>query len=159
MTKPIALHREEGKSIWMLGALITFKATAAETGGAFSLLEQVMAPGSGSPPHVHHGEDEFFYVIEGQADFILDGKTTHGVPGSFVFLPRDIPHQFTVTGTEISRMLLGVSPAGFENFVEGLGEPAASLTLPPAGPPDMEKLLRLAKQYNCEILLPSSANA
>ena len=54
-------------------------------------------------------------------------------------------------------MLIGLSPAGFENFLEAIGEPAPSLTIPPDGPPDMEKLLRLAKQYNCEILLPTSA--
>ena len=157
MTKEITLDREEGKSIWMLGHLLTFKATGAETGGAFSLIEQVTLPGRGSPPHVHHGEDEFLYIIEGEAEFVLGDRKLHGRPGTFVFLPRDIPHQFTVTGTETSRMLIGLSPAGFENFLEAIGEPAPTLTIPPDGPPDMDRLLRLAKQYNCEILLPTSA--
>ncbi len=65
MTKEIALHREQGQSIWMVGALMTFKATAAETDGAFTLVEAQNAPGGGAPPHVHHNEDEFFYVING----------------------------------------------------------------------------------------------
>jgi len=156
VTKEIALQREEGNSIWMLGALMTFKATGDETGGAFSLIEQVMGPGGGSPPHVHHGEDEFLYIIEGEATFTLGDQTLHGRPGIFVFLPRGIPHRFTTSDAGPSRMLLGLSPAGFERFFEEMGEPAGSLTLPPAGPPDMEKLLGLAKKYNAEILIPAT---
>jgi len=156
--KEIALHRQEGKSIWMLGALMTFKATGAETDGSFSLVEQVCAPGQGSPPHVHHGEDEFLYIIEGEATFTLGDQVLHGKPGSFVFLPRDIPHQFVTTEAGPSRMLLGLSPAGFESFFEEIGEPAPSLTLPPPGAPDMEKLFALAKKYNAEILVPAAAS-
>jgi len=122
MTQQIALHRDQGKSIWMLGHLMTFKATGGETGGAFGLVEQVGEPGTGAPPHIHHNEDEFFYVLEGEAP---------------------------------CRMLLGVSPAGFENFFAEMGEPAPSLTTPPPGPPDVEKLMMLAKKYNCEIMLPA----
>ena len=157
MTKDVALHRDEGKSIWMLGALMTFKATGAETDGAFSLIEQLCPAEGGSPPHVHHGEDEFLYILEGEATFTLGDQAIHGKPGSFVFLPRDIPHQFVTTEAGPSRMLLGLSPAGFENFFSEIGEPAPSLTLPPPGPPDMEKLLTLAKKYNCEILVPTTA--
>jgi hypothetical protein len=82
----------------------------------------------------------------------------HGKPGSFLLLPRDIPHQFVATNDSPLRMLLGLSPAGFENFFEEIGEPAPSLTLPPPGPPDMEKLFALAKKYNAEILVPAAAS-
>ena len=64
--------------------------------------------------------------------------------------------RFTTSDAGPSRMLLGLSPAGFERFFEEMGEPAGSLTLPPAGPPDMEKLLGLAKKYNAEILIPAT---
>ncbi len=157
MTKDIALHRDEGKSIWMLGALMTFKATGAETDGAFSLMEVQNEPGGGSPPHVHHGEDEFFYVIDGEVEITIGDQKVHGKPGSFVFAPRDIPHQFTITGSQPSRLLLGLIPAGFEKFFMEMGEPAPSLTVPPPGPPAMEKLLTLATKYNAEILIPTTA--
>jgi len=159
MTEKIALNRDEGTSIWMLGHLMTFKATGAQTGGAFSLVEQVGAPGTGAPPHIHHDEDEFFYILEGEATFMLGDKTIEGKEGSFVFLPRGIVHMFQNAGTKPCRMLLGLSPAGFENFFMEMGEPAPSLTLPQPSPPDIEKLMRLAKKYNNEILLPEAAPA
>ena len=159
MTDNIALHRDEGTSIWMLGHLMTFKATGAQTGGAFSLVEQVGAPGTGAPPHIHHDEDEFFYILEGEATFMLGDKTIEVKEGSFVFLPRGIVHMFQNAGTKPCRMLLGLSPAGFENFFMEMGEPAPSLTLPQPSPPDIEKLMRLAKKYNNEILLPEAAPA
>ncbi len=157
MTEKIALHRNEGTSIWMLGHLMTFKATGNETGGAFALVEQVGEPGTGAPPHIHHDEDEFFYVLEGEAVFTFGDQTIKGRPGSFIFLPRDIMHTFQNVGTTPCRMLLGVTPAGFENFFAEMGEPAPAMTTPPPGPPDMEKLMRLAKKYNNEILLPPTA--
>ena len=153
MTQEIALHRDEGTSIWMLGHLMTFKATGKQTNGAFSLVEQIGEPGTGAPPHIHHGEDEFFYILEGETTFMLGDQTIRGREGSFVFLPRDIVHTFQNTGTRPCRMLLGLSPAGFEQFFAEMGEPAPSMTLPPQTPPDIEKLLTLAAKYNCEIKL------
>ena len=157
MTKEIALHREQGQSIWMAGALMTFKATAAETDGAFTLVEAQNAPGGGAPPHVHHDEDEFFYVIDGEVEVTIGDQKIQGKPGSFVFGPRDIPHSFTITGSQDSRILIGLTPAGLEKCFVELGEPAASLTIPPAAPPDLEKLLSIAKKYNVDFLVPANA--
>ena len=157
MTQAIALHAEEGKAIWMLNHLMTFKATSGQTGGAFALVEQIGEPGTGAPPHVHHNEDEFFFVLEGEANFMLDGKPIAGRPGSFVFLPRGIEHAFENAGTTPCRMLLGVTPGGFENFFAEMGEPAPTRTLPPMSPPDIDKLLTLAAKYGAEIRLPAPA--
>lgn len=157
MTKEIALHRDEGQSIWMLGILMTFKATAAETDGAFGLVEGLHPPGAGAPPHVHHNEDEFFYVIDGEVEVTIGDEKILGKAGSFVFAPRDIPHSYTITGSQNSRLLLGVTPAGLEKCFVELGEPAASLTIPPAAPPDLEKLLSVAKKYKVDFLVPANA--
>jgi quercetin dioxygenase-like cupin family protein len=157
MSKDIALHRDQGASIWMLGHLMTFKATGADTGGAFSLIEQVGAPGTGAPPHIHHGEDEFFYVLEGEATFTLGDQTIEGKAGTFVFLPRDVIHHFQNVGTQPCRMLIGLSPAVAEGFFREMGEPApASLELPPPAAPDIDKLLMLSRKYNVEVLLPDA---
>jgi quercetin dioxygenase-like cupin family protein len=157
MTQPIALHADEGKAIWSLNHLMTFKATAAETGGAFALMEHLGVPGTGAPPHIHHGEDEFFYVLEGEANFHLDGKSVAGKPGTFLFLPRDIEHSFEVIGETPCRMLVGCTPAGFENFFAEMGEPAATRTAPAPAPPDMEKMLPLAAKYNFDVHAPTHA--
>ena len=91
MTKEIALHRDEGQSIWMLGILMTFKATAEDTDGALGLVEGLHAPGTGAPAHIHHNEDEFFYVIDGEVEVTIGDQKVQGKAGSFVFAPRGPP--------------------------------------------------------------------
>ena len=75
-------------------------------------------------------------------------------PGAYIFGPRGVPHGFRVEGSAPARMLFLSTPAGFEQFVEEVGEPAKELTLPPAESPDMEKLMTLAEKHHIEILGP-----
>ena len=86
--------------------------------------------GAGSPLHVHHREDEWFYVAEGELTFWVGGRVIHASAGSFVFGPRDIPHTFTVD-SELARFLLVTEPGGFESFMRELSQPALTLTPPP----------------------------
>jgi hypothetical protein len=72
--------------------------------------------------------------------------------GSFIFLPRDIPHGFRVDAP--TKLLILTTPAGFEQFVLEMSEPARELALPPALPPDMAKLMSLARKYRIDILGP-----
>jgi mannose-6-phosphate isomerase-like protein (cupin superfamily) len=72
-------------------------ATAEQTGGAFGLIEHVIIPAgedSASPWHVHHAEDEAFYVVEGQMTFLCGEQKVEAGPGTFVYGPREIPHGF-----------------------------------------------------------------
>jgi quercetin dioxygenase-like cupin family protein len=147
-----ALHRDEGQAVWFLDTLTLVKATGEQTGGAFGLLEQVLPAGSGSPYHVHHAEDETFYLLEGEVTFISGGHLVKATAGSYIFLPRDIPHGFRVDAP--SRLLILATPAGFEQFVIEASKPAKGLALPPAEPPDMEKLVALAAKYRIDILGP-----
>ena len=107
------------------------------------------------PPEVHHNEDEWFYVTEGELTFWIGGQLTDAPADSFVYGPRGIPHTFTVTSPE-ARFLLVTEPAGFEGFMRALSEPAQSLTLPPATipPPDPERMMAIATEYGIEILGP-----
>lgn len=154
-TAPIALQADEGEARWFLGALVTFKSTAETTNGRVAVIEHLATQGLGSPLHVHHNEDEWFYVIEGELTFWIDGETITAPAGSFVYGPRDIPHTFSVTSPR-ARFLLVAEPAGFESFVRALSEPAATLTLPPPAtePPDLGKLAALAAEHGIEILGP-----
>jgi quercetin dioxygenase-like cupin family protein len=152
--QPYALDRDEGETLGFFGSLTWIKATGAQTAGAFSLIEQLMPPGVESPWHCHHAEDESFYVVEGAVTFLCGDARIAARPGNFIFGPRGIPHGFRVTGDTPARMLLLATPAGFDQFVLALGEPAPGDGFPPSGPPDMEKLMALAARHNIEILGP-----
>jgi len=148
---PIAQQPGTGEHLWFFGGLTTIKAA----GDGAMVTEQTAPRGSGSPLHVHHNEDEWFYVIEGELTFWVGGQVILAPAGAFVYGPRDIPHTFTVTSDQ-ARFLLVVEPAGFENFVRTLSEPAARLEIPPAPTelPDMEPMLRVAAEYGLDILGP-----
>jgi quercetin dioxygenase-like cupin family protein len=152
---PIALERDEGEALWFLGTLSIIKASAETTGGRMGLIYTLAPRGAGAPPHVHHREDEWFYVIEGELTFMVGGETIVAPAGAFVYGPREIPHAFEVTSDE-ARFLLGAEPAGFERFVRAVGEPAPELTIPPPadGPPDLEALTAAAAEYDIEIFAP-----
>ena len=110
------------------------------------MLTQITPPGEGTPLHTHHREDEALYVLEGEYEIQYGDKTVRARAGTFVFAPREIAHKFSNVSKGQSRMLIFVSPAGFEGFFEEVSE----LGLPP----DMEKILVLAKKYELEIHAP-----
>ncbi len=154
--RPYASHRDEGETLSFFGSLIWVKATSEQTGGALGLIETIVPPGADSPWHVHHNEDESFYVIEGEILFIVgeeQQRLTAG-PGTYVFGPRDIPHGFRNASSAPARMLLEVIPAGFEQFALTLSEPAPESGFGPASPPDMSRVMAEAAKYNIEILGP-----
>jgi mannose-6-phosphate isomerase-like protein (cupin superfamily) len=148
------------RSVWYAGYLLTFLANGEETGGRFSLVEEVGRRGmSAEPPlHMHTREEECFYVLEGCVRFYVGNEVIEATRGTFVMLPRGVPHRFTLESNEV-RMLNLCSPAGFEGFLKELSEPAQALTLPPApdGPPDVERLLSAAVKYGVEIVGPPPA--
>jgi quercetin dioxygenase-like cupin family protein len=152
---PIAVPQGEGEARWFLGALCTIKASGDQTGGRAAVTENWAPRGHGSPLHVHQREDEWFYVLSGELTFWVDGRVTTAPEGSFVFGPRGVPHTFTVTSDE-ARFLLVVEPAGLDDFIRTLSEPADSLTLPPAGvePPTMDAMMAAAAEHGIEILGP-----
>jgi quercetin dioxygenase-like cupin family protein len=152
---PIALSSGEGEALWFLGVLATIKSSSETTAGRVAVIEHLAPRVGGSPLHVHHNEDEWFYVIEGELTFWVGGQVIDAPAGSFVYGPRGIPHTFTVNSEE-ARFLLVTEPAGFEGFVRALAEPAERLEIPPApsAPPDMTALMTLAAEHGIEILGP-----
>jgi mannose-6-phosphate isomerase-like protein (cupin superfamily) len=144
----------EGQAIWFLRNRMTVKATAASTHGAFGLLETSLAPDFSPPMHVHHREDEAFYVLAGELTMQCGDRTFAAAAGAFVFLPRGVPHSFVVEGGRPARMLTLLTPGGGEGvFIDG-GRPAEHDGLPPAMPPDIEKLKRVSALYGAEIVGP-----
>jgi len=146
----------EGKPLYLVGDLYTFKVTGEETNGALGLWEAVIPPQAGPPPHIHHREDESFYVLEGEIEFLEDERTFLAGAGSFVHIPRGTLHRFKNVGTKSSRALMMVMPAGLEKMFEEIATPATdpSAPPPPPGPEDVEKLLAVAPKYGLEIPPP-----
>ena len=108
-----------------------------------------------SPPlHVHHREDEAFYVPDSRLTVRCGQETFAVTAGSYVFLPRDVPHGFVVEGAAPVRMLNITTPGGGEGcFVAG-GRPAEAAGLPPAAPVDVDRLRRAGEHFGSEVLGP-----
>jgi mannose-6-phosphate isomerase-like protein (cupin superfamily) len=152
ISTPYALNRDAGESFWFLGTLMTTKAGSAASGGAFTLIEQLLPPGFAPPPHIHHEEDEGFYLLEGSLAVQCEEEQWQIAPGSFVWLPRGRRHGFAVTGDVPARLLQITTPAGFERFAAEAGEPVSAPVLPPATAPDIPRLLAAAARHKVEIL-------
>src|SRR4051812_50035490 len=105
---PIAQQPGTGEHLWFFGGLTTIKAA----GDGVMVTEQLAPRGSGSPLHVHHNEDEWFYVLEGELTIWVDGQTVAADAGSFVFRPRDVPPTFIVNPQQ-APLPPRTQPAGF----------------------------------------------
>jgi quercetin dioxygenase-like cupin family protein len=151
--KPVAVHSDEGEARWWFSGLAVIKATAADTGGQITIVEMTEPPGTEAPLHVHHREDEAFWVLEGDVTFEVGDTTIEAHAGDFAFGPRDIPHRYTV-GDAGCRMLFICTPGGFEDLVIAMSEPARTRTLPsPADEaPDMEQIAAIAEAHGAELL-------
>jgi mannose-6-phosphate isomerase-like protein (cupin superfamily) len=152
--RPLLVRAGEGESVWSLGGRFTIKAPAGITEQRFALVEAVAFQATEPPLHIHHREDEAWYILDGKMTFYIGDEVLEAAPGCFAFAPRGIPHTFTVD-VEPTRVLVFASPAGFEHFAVELGQPARD-DIPPANlampPPEM--LGPVAERYGIEVVGP-----
>lgn len=114
----------EGERRWFCGGgLMTWKATAAETGGAFLLFEDEMDQGKVTPLHLHPEVDETFYLLDGEISLYLDGEHRTLRAGDVAVMPRGVPHAFKVI-SPTTRLLCLHTPGGDEEFYRLASEPA-----------------------------------
>ena len=151
---PFVRRADDGDRFHMFGALTLIKATGAETGCAYGLIEQRSNAGMETPLHVHHAEDELWVVIEGRLSVHVDGETFDVGPGDVAFGPRGRPHAFRVDSDDARYFI--VRNAGGESFFETVGDPAPDLSLPDPHPPEaqVERLNTVLDAYEMEILGP-----
>ena len=149
------------RSVWYSGQLMTFLATAEDTQGKFALIEAVARRGNDPPPHIHHREEETFYVLEGEMTFSVGGQTIKATPGTMVCLPRDLAHSFVIDSEQV-RMLILLTPAGFEGWFKEFGVPAPAMTLPPQVEvpySDIQRMLEAGPRYGIEFVPPERSGA
>jgi quercetin dioxygenase-like cupin family protein len=146
-----------GATYWGPGELMSFLVTGEGTEGAFFMADVVVAPGGGTPPHVHHREDESFYLLEGTLTVQVGGDTITASSGDFVYLPRGIAHSFMNAGDVPAKALVLASPAGLEGFFLDVFEPAVDRSAAP--PPVSKELIARAMvagpKYGLELLPPA----
>jgi mannose-6-phosphate isomerase-like protein (cupin superfamily) len=138
----------EGHAVLLRGNRVTFKLTGASTRGAYSLTEWVM-PGidAGPPLHIHTDTEEAFYVAEGEVTVQMGRQRIQAPAGSFVFVPRGVVHTVMKAATEPARMLVLLSPAGFEKYWEEMAALAGGRR-----PPDSQAVTALARKYHLELV-------
>lgn len=142
-----------GRSVWFNGGLVTFYALGEDTGGAFTLFEEAIAPQDRALPHLHDEEDQAFYVLEGEHEFVCDGRAFAAGAGSFVYVPRGTTHSYENVGAEPGRLLILSTPAGgTERLLFDLGEPAADGSPPPRTEPlDLQSFRATVQKYGSDI--------
>jgi len=156
--EPVAVPVANGEARWWGDGLAEIKATASDTGGQMTILEITEPPDKAAPLHVHHTEDEGFWILDGSATFEVGDKVIEARAGDYLFGPRHIPHRYT-TGPEGCRMLFIFTPGGFEELLVAVSRPADSRTLPPPGeevpPPsdeELEHIRAVIQGHGCELL-------
>jgi mannose-6-phosphate isomerase-like protein (cupin superfamily) len=143
--------RDDAPAFWNLDILWIMHATAAQTEGRWSLIEELCRKGSGAPPHIHEWSDETFYVLDGEISFLLGDDIKLVRTGAFVSIPRGTVHGFRVD-SETARILNYYVPASWEAAVMELAVPAEARTLPPIGMklPDMRRAPELMRTYGMQ---------
>jgi len=154
--KPIIRTPQQGRTIALVGDVYRFLATGEDTNGKYALIQALVSPGGGPPPHVHSREDEGFYVLEGEITFTIDGERVVATAGMFANMQVGTPHSFKNESNKPAKMLVSVAPAGLEKMFIEIGVPlaeGATTALPPTRE-DVEKLLAVSPKYGIEIRLP-----
>ena len=153
--RSLGLASGEGEALWWFEGLAMLKVTGEQSGGQFSLIEMLYPAGAVVPRHVHHRENELFYLIDGELEMRVGERQISAKPGTTIFAPRNIPHGFQVGAKPVHYLIL-YTPAGFEGFIRDTSRPARKLTLPPApdAPPTPEQIQAIGEmmreRYGCE---------
>jgi quercetin dioxygenase-like cupin family protein len=153
-TGGFVLGADEGQAFWFLNTLRINKIGSHDSQGRLSIVDHRVPAGFAPPPHLHQASDEAFLVLDGELDGFCGDQAWRAGPGSLVYLPHGIPHGFTVSAAGPGRIIVVLSPGGFDQFVAAAGEPACDLRLPEPVAPDPARLTQLAAAHGIQILPP-----
>jgi quercetin dioxygenase-like cupin family protein len=147
----VMLPPGEGKAVSFSGNRVTL--IHGHPGWAYSVVEWVSEPAIPGPPlHIHTTTDEAFYVVDGTFGFLAGERTFEGGAGAFVFVPKGLEHTYWNEDKTPSKMLITISPPGFERYFEELAE-----GLEAAGDDEqaaMSVRKALSEKYDIEVVGP-----
>ena len=147
------VERGNDRPIHVLGNEVIIKISSRDTGGAFTVFEGHTRPLAGPPLHAHPDQDEWWYILEGEFKFEVDGQEISAGAGDTVFAPRGSRHTFQNIGTAPGRTLTTVVPGGVDLFFQELEAAAPRGTVP-----DRAKMLPVFEKYGQELLGPPLAS-
>ena len=139
---------------WVFGQRIDFLATGETTSGDYSLFHIFIPAGPPGPlPHIHRDADEFFFVLEGRVEVLLEDHWSSLLPGHFQHVPRGTLHTFENVTTDAARILSGFVPSGFERWFRDFGHAARLEDVDPlpVQEAEVQRLIATARQYGMEI--------
>ena len=151
-SEPLIRNADTAPAYWLVDVLWMVLADGNDTGGRFSLMEQLLPKGSGPGPHRHAWSDETFYLLDGEITLLVGEEIRTARQGDFVVVPRSTRHAFRVD-SETARFLNGYTPASLEALIVELATPATERALPPKGatpPPAMSP--ELLRRYGMDVL-------
>lgn len=148
---PTIVEPGQGQGFWVLGDPYTFKVTGEQTDGQYAFVEVGVAPQAGTPPHIHRTEHEAFYVLAGEVMFVHANGMQRVTAGGFVHIPAGAMHAYKNETDTPARMLVLLTPAGFEQFLMAIGTPMADAPTPPAVTSAViEAMMTVAPLYDLE---------
>ena len=151
MSTPLHRSARPGDSWWYLGCLVTPLVIAEDTGGRLSAVEAVVPGGLAVPVHRHTLEDEAFHVVEGTIRITVGDEVVEAGPGTFVWMPRDVPHGFEVLGERATALVLCTPGGHLERMFRPFSVPAEHLGLPPLPEePPIDDILALDRLLGVE---------
>ena len=146
------------RHISVAGGTYTILVSGEETGGRYCLLDMLVPPGGGPPPHRHDFE-EMFTILDGEIELNFRGETHSASAGSTVNIPANAPHSFRNKSDKPARLLCMCTPAGQEEFFMAVGDPVDSRTAPTPKLSKAEQAERvqraeaLSAKYRTELLV------
>jgi len=148
----------QGQAWWFFDSLMVARADG--TGAGPVIIEATVAPGGGAPLHVHADLDDSFYLVSGRLAVRCGDESFVVEPGGYVSLPSGVPHTFRVVGDEPAVMLQVHADDSFLRFVQAVGQPAPSRTVPAApATTDLEAAFRVAADTGQPVIGPPMSDA
>jgi mannose-6-phosphate isomerase-like protein (cupin superfamily) len=146
----------QAPATWALGSLFEQLVGADRTAGTFGASLVTQPPGVATPTHVHTRESEAWFLLDGTITYRAGDELVDLAAGDFIYLPRDVPHAFRITGRSPARYLALTVPGGLMELYDVVGEPAPQRRLPDGGIPaaDVARWLELAPAYGLRVVGP-----
>jgi len=127
------------KSFPVLGDHVDMLVTKEMTGGQSATLLETSPPGGGPPPHRHEHEDETFFIVEGEYEFLVDGEWVKASPGDAFYRARGTVHTFRNCGNTKGKIVIFVQPGAFQSYLEEIS--------PLSVPADLGRLIQISNRY------------
>jgi quercetin dioxygenase-like cupin family protein len=153
-----AVAAQEGPSVSVVGDTYRIVIGSKQTNGAYALIDMLIPPKGGPPPHSHTKFQEAFYIIDGEIEVITKEKRYTATKGSYVNIPFDGPvHKFTNKTHKTAHILCLITPAGMEKMFLEIGKPVAAdtfLPTPQMTPKEQKQFQSIAEKYGQKLYPP-----